>query len=314
MNSFNAPPEGLLIIDKPAGMTSHSVVSRLRRLLNTRRIGHAGTLDPLATGVLVVAVGKVTRLLEFMVSDHKSYRGELQFGTTTDTLDREGKTLESFPLDGLDEYRVRRAAESFVGTIQQIPPMYSAIKQNGVALHKLARKGIEVERPPRTVTISRLDVISCDLPRAVIDVDCSKGTYIRTLCADLGEKLGVGAHLTELRRLSSGPFTSAEAIGLEALREQLESGGVPPLIAPLEALRGWVVGQINENGLQKVNEGVPPTRDDLVSMPQCGPGTRLALACHDELVAVARFAPERTRETRGDFELIKVFPRATGTF
>jgi tRNA pseudouridine55 synthase len=314
MNSSESPIEGLLVIDKPTGMTSHTVINRLRKILGTRRIGHAGTLDPLATGVLVVAVGKTTRLLEFMVTDNKSYRADLKLGVTTDTLDRDGTVLEEFPLDGLDEEQVRTASKSFVGTIQQIPPMYSAIKQNGVALHKLARKGIEVERPPRTITISRLELISCTLPDAVIEVDCSKGTYVRTLCADIGAQLGVGAHVTELRRLSSGPFTLAEAITLDQLKENLEAGEVAPLIPSLETLRGWVVGRLRKDALKKINEGIPPTVDDLETVLECASGTRVALAFDDELLAVTHYAPERTRETRGDFELIKVFPRADSSF
>lgn len=207
---------GVAVVDKPAGVTSHDVVAMLRRRLGERRVGHAGTLDPSATGVLVVGVGHATRLLRFITDGHKRYAGEVVLGVETDTLDADGAvtaTHDMAPVD-LDEIR-RVVAERFVGDIDQIPPMVSAIKIDGRRLHELAREGVEVERPPRRVTVVSFDVLGSreEDGRQVlsIDVACSAGTYIRTLAADLGAALGGGAHLRNLRRTAVEPFTIDEA-------------------------------------------------------------------------------------------------------
>lgn len=209
------PPSvhGVAVVDKPAGMTSHDVVGQLRRRLNERRVGHAGTLDPDATGVLVVGVGHATRLLRFVTDSRKSYVGEVVFGTETSTLDAAGDVTATHDMGSLTFEKVREAAAThLVGDIEQIPPMVSAIKIGGRRLHELARAGEEVDREPRPVTIHRLEVESTDEPlRYRIEVDCSSGTYIRVIAADLGHLLGGGAHLATLRRTAVGAFTLAEA-------------------------------------------------------------------------------------------------------
>ncbi|MEY2975776.1 MAG: tRNA pseudouridine synthase [Actinomycetota bacterium] len=208
-----AAVHGLCIVDKPAGMTSHDVVGLLRHRLGERRVGHAGTLDPDATGVLVVAVGSATRLLQFATATTKTYEGEVVLGVETDTLDSSGRVTATHPMAPVDIDEVRRiVAQHLVGEIEQIPPMVSAIRVDGRRLHELAREGIEVERRPRPVTVHRLDVERAVDPDVLrITVECSAGTYIRTLAADLGRLLGGGAHLRSLRRTASGSFTVERA-------------------------------------------------------------------------------------------------------
>jgi tRNA pseudouridine55 synthase len=243
------PPtvHGLAIVDKPAGVTSHDVVGMMRRRLGERRIGHAGTLDPSATGVLVVGVGNVTRLMRFVGDGSKRYTGEVVLGTETDSLDADGAVVATHDMAGttLDDAR-RVVAEHLVGAIEQIPPMVSAIQVGGRRLHELAREGIEVERAPRPVTIERFDVTATDDPMVLaIDVTCSGGTYVRTLAADLGHLLGGGAHLRNLRRTAVGPYTIDEA--------------APPdesvLLEPLAAVRGMTVVEVDEATVALVANG-----------------------------------------------------------
>jgi tRNA pseudouridine55 synthase len=210
-----ATTHGIAVVDKPAGVTSHDVVGMLRRRFGERQVGHAGTLDPDATGVLVVAVGKATRLLRFIEKTRKGYTGEIVLGAATSTLDDSGEVLASFDMSAVTIEEARHAvAEHLVGDIEQVPPMVSAIRVDGKRLHELAREGIEVERSPRPVTIHRFDVIGWVEPGVLaVDVECSAGTYIRTLADDLGRLLGGGAHLRNLRRTHVGEFTLAESAG-----------------------------------------------------------------------------------------------------
>ena len=225
------PPEvhGLLVVDKPAGVTSHDVVNQARRVVGERRIGHAGTLDPGATGVLLLGVGSVTRLLRFLTELGKSYAAEVVFGTETSTLDAAGEVTAVHDMSALDPAVVRSvAAEHLTGPIMQVPPMVSALKVGGRRLHELAREGIEVEREARPVTVHALSVEPTDDPLVYrIEVSCSSGTYVRTLAADLGHLLGGGAHLRALRRTAVGSFGLGEAAPLADAR----------LLTPVEAMR-----------------------------------------------------------------------------
>ena len=223
---------GLLIVDKPAGWTSHDVVGKVRRLAGTRRVGHAGTLDPMATGVLVVLVGRATRAAEFAEAQVKGYRAHIRFGVTTDTLDTEGNVLSSG--GGIPEPDALRAIlPRFTGEIEQIPPMYSAIKVGGRKLYEIARAGGEVERNPRQVNITRLDFAGqLENGDCVLDVECSKGTYIRTLCADIGEALGCGACMSALRRTYSGGFRADDALTLG----EIEHRGARECLLPVDTL------------------------------------------------------------------------------
>jgi len=227
--------DGLVVVDKPAAHTSHDVVARLRKLYGQRRVGHAGTLDPDATGVLLVGLGRATRLLRYLQDTGKSYRARIVFGVATDTLDASGAVLERAEMP-LTQQQVEGAARAFVGDIEQIPPMVSAIKVDGRKLYELARAGETVARAARHVHIDELvveDFVSGAYPEATVRVGCSSGTYVRTLAADLGTALGGCAHLGELRRLRVGSFGLDESHSLEAIGADPE--GV--LLAPAAALR-----------------------------------------------------------------------------
>ncbi len=225
--------DGLVVVDKPAGFTSHDVVAKLRKVYGQRRVGHAGTLDPDATGVLLVGLGRVTRLLRFLQEAGKRYEGTVRFGVATSTLDAAGDVLDRSPME-LTREQVVAAAERFVGEIEQVPPMVSAVKVGGRRLHELAREGREVDRPPRRVRIDTLTVDDFEpgpYPAAHIGVACSSGTYIRTLAADLGVALGGCAHLESLRRTAVGSFTLDEAHDLDAVAADPQGCAVTPVAA-----------------------------------------------------------------------------------
>ena len=215
--------DGIVIVDKPAGWTSQDVVSKLRGVLQTRRIGHGGTLDPMATGVLPVFVGRGTRAVEFFEHAEKTYETVLRLGITTDTEDITGKVLTRSTVT-VEQTDLEAVLENFRGEIQQIPPMYSALKVNGQKLYQLARKGKEVERQPRTITIHSLELLSFNGETATLRVTCSKGTYIRTLCKDIGAALGCGGCMDSLRRVKAGAYTIDEAIPLQTLIESEDPG------------------------------------------------------------------------------------------
>jgi tRNA pseudouridine55 synthase len=219
--------DGVLVCDKPGGMTSHDVVARVRRLAGQRRVGHGGTLDPPATGVLVLALGRATRLLPFLPTEPKRYLAEVELGAETDTLDASGTVTATATATGVDEARFRAALASFAGPQLQVPPMVSAIKVGGERLYAKARRGEEVDRAPRPIVIHELRLVGFaagERPRATLEVVCSGGTYVRSLAADLGRALGTLAHLAGLRRTAVGRFTEADAHTLGEL-EELAGGG-----------------------------------------------------------------------------------------
>ncbi len=211
--------EGLLIIDKPSGMTSHDVVALMRKKLRTKKIGHSGTLDPVATGVLVLLVGKATKLFSKFVHFDKEYEATLRLGTVTSTGDSEGRVLAEKNASHVTEAEVRRVFSEFVGERQQVPPMVSAIKHKGERLYELARRGIEVERQARTIRIYDLKITRIAFPDIDFFVKCSKGTYIRRLGEEIGEVLGVGGFISRIRRVSLGPFTIKEALKIDEANE-----------------------------------------------------------------------------------------------
>lgn len=229
----------LLVIDKPCGLSSFAVVKRVRSLLGKKkeRVGHGGTLDPFATGVLPICVGEGTKVLPFLLDADKTYEASVRFGVETDTLDLTGQVLAEHPVQGLTRAALEGALERFRGAIEQVPPMYSALKRDGKPLYKYARAGITVERAARKVTIHALDLLDFEGPdRARLRIRCSKGTYIRSLAADLGTQLGVGAHLVGLRRTASGPFQIEQAVSLDDLVACLAEGRPLPMLSPLQAL------------------------------------------------------------------------------
>jgi tRNA pseudouridine55 synthase len=225
--------DGLVVVDKPPGMTSHDVVSRCRRLFGQKRVGHAGTLDPDATGVLLVGLGRATRLMQYMSGLPKSYEAEVVLGVATSTLDSAGDVTGRWDQRHVTLEGARQAAEAFVGAISQVPPMVSAVKIGGKRLHELARAGIEIDRPARQVTVSRFEVDEAGTDEAgpvfAVHIDCSSGTYVRVLAADLGAALGGGAHVRRLRRTAVGPWREGDATPLESL-------GVEQVLPPAAAL------------------------------------------------------------------------------
>ncbi len=210
---------GVLLIDKPSGWTSHDVVAKLRGILHTRRVGHAGTLDPLATGLLVVLVGNACKASQYLMSQGKIYEGAFRLGRVTNTQDSDGEIMEENPVPAeITPEKIADAMHAMLGDQYQTPPMFSAIKINGQPLYKMARKGQETEREPRFIRISAFDLLDANLPEVRFRVECTKGTYVRTLAHDLGRRLGPGASLTALRRIASGDHNVADATTLDALQ------------------------------------------------------------------------------------------------
>jgi len=274
---------GLVVVDKPGGWTSHDVVARVRKLYGQRRVGHAGTLDPDATGVLLVGLGRVTRLLRFLQETDKEYRGDVVFGVATSTLDAAGEVLDRRPLPVTRE-QVETVAQQFVGDIDQVPPMVSAIKVGGKRLHELARAGEEVDRAPRRVQISRVVVeefVPGAYPVATIHVECGSGTYIRSLAADLGSALGGLAHLGSLRRLRVGAFTEQDARDLDTIAAAPEAA----LCSPREAMRALEPFVVDADQARAVGHGMtfPVTVADTSGL---GAGPFAVIGPDGELLAV----------------------------
>jgi tRNA pseudouridine55 synthase len=226
---------GILNINKAVGMTSHDVVARVRRLLKQKRVGHTGTLDPLASGVLPICAGQATRVAEYLSESGKAYLAEIVFGTVTDTYDAEGSIIRTSDAANLTLEQIEQALPHFRGEQMQVPPRYSAVKLKGQPAYKLARAGEEIALEPRSVTIYRLDIQNWQPPRLTLAIECSKGTYIRSLAYDLGELLGHGAYLAALTRTRSGPFTLADSITLEQLAEAVESGKLADYLHPIDS-------------------------------------------------------------------------------
>jgi len=225
---------GLLIINKPKGWTSHDVVAKLRGLLGVRKIGHTGTLDPDATGVLCICIGKATKLADYLSEVDKEYRAIMKLGVITDTQDATGKVLNETVSFNITREDAEEAFRKFSGKIVQIPPMYSAIKVGGVPLYRLARKGKEIPRKPREVFIRDIKLLDFSVPLIKFDVTCSKGTYIRTLCADIGNYLGVGAHMWSLDRLRSGDYTLKDALNIEDVERLIKTGELESRIISMD--------------------------------------------------------------------------------
>lgn len=281
---------GILLMDKPAGCTSFDVVRRVKKVLRVRKIGHLGTLDPFATGLLPLCIGEATKLAPFLMPEPKTYRGTVKLGEDTDTQDLTGRvTARSEKLPDADE--VPKAAARFVGEIEQTPPMFSAVHYQGQRAYKLARRGEKVDLPPRKVTIYRLEVEEVALPEVTITVTCSQGTYIRTLAADLGAALNCGGHLTALRRLTVGAFRVEEALPLAAL-ENLSLEEIAGRIIPLrDCLPGLRPVPVEPEEAQRLRQGQP------VPLSENGfqEGEQVRVLAAGELVAVAqvrRAAPQ----------------------
>lgn len=263
---------GIVIIDKEAGFTSHDVVAKLRGICGQRKIGHTGTLDPEATGVLPVCLGSATKLCDMLTDRDKEYVAELLLGVETDTQDVTGQVLAQRQVEA-SEAEVREVCQGFVGQYEQVPPMYSALKVNGKKLYELAREGKEVERKARPVIIHELEILECSLPVVKMRVSCSKGTYIRTLCADIGERLGCGGTMKSLRRTRVGSFTQEKAYTLSQVQEMKDSGR---LLGAVEAVDSVFVDcpllHVRQDGSVLLENGNPIAPSFTVEEKQYAPG------------------------------------------
>jgi tRNA pseudouridine55 synthase len=247
---------GVLVVDKPVGMTSHDVVQVIRRGTGIRRAGHTGTLDPRASGVLVILIGPAVRLSEYVSASDKRYQATIHLGSSTDTFDAEGRITDSSPIDDISEEKFNEMLQQFVGEIEQVPPPYSAVKVQGRKAYEMAREGEEVELMPRIINVYSLDVLEWAPPEAVVDVYCSSGTYVRSLANDLGKSLGSGAHLVGLRRTKSGRFTLRDAVSLRRLQEAFEAGNWYRFLIPAaEALADWPMIELDADQVELIRHG-----------------------------------------------------------
>ncbi len=288
---------GILVLDKPAGITSNAALQKVKRLFNANKAGHTGSLDPIATGVLPICLGEATKLSGYLLDADKGYEVRMRLGRTTTSGDSEGEVVEERPVPPLDEARIEQALAPFRGEIEQVPPMYSAIKRDGQPLYKLARQGIEVEREPRRVTIHALDLLAFDAETITLRVHCSKGTYVRTLAEEIGERLGCGAHVEALRRTRAGPFTLEGAVTLEALEALRDEGleALDAILAPLaRAVEGWPRVTLSGDMLYYLRQG------QALLVPKAPTHGRVAIFGDDEaLVGIGhilddgRVAPKR---------------------
>lgn len=294
--------DGVLNINKPRGKTSFDIVAIVRRLSGERRVGHAGTLDPEATGVLLVCLGKATRIVEFMMNNTKTYRAEVELGITTDTYDASGKITQRGDISGIDQQQVEAALSSFRGQIVQIPPMYSAVKYNGRPLYELARAGRTVEREGRPIEIHSLELLKWQAPVATIEVVCGKGTYIRSLAHDLGQVLGCGAMLRSLTRLRCGLFSIEDSVSLPELEDAFGRGRWQKYLYSIDnVLSHWKTVTVSDETAQAIRNGQSVelggeagSGDEVLSTPS--PDNRcLAHASDGSLLALLRFEPELGR-------------------
>jgi tRNA pseudouridine55 synthase len=255
-DQLNNAVSGVLVVDKPVGLTSHDVVQIIRRGTNIRRAGHTGTLDPRASGVLVVLIGPAVRLSEYVSASDKRYQATVHLGSTTDTFDAEGRITSSASVENISEEQFEDALQQFIGEIQQVPPPYSAVKVQGRKAYERAREGEEIELEPRTIHVYSLELLEWNPPEAVIDVFCSSGTYVRSLANDLGTALGCGAHLVGLRRTKSGRFTLRDAVSLRRLQESFHVGDwYKYLIPAAEALGDWEMVELDGDQVELIRHG-----------------------------------------------------------
>jgi tRNA pseudouridine55 synthase len=249
---------GILVVDKPAGISSNDVVQQAKRLFGAQKVGHTGSLDPLATGVLPLCFGEATKFSQYLLDADKKYWTQVRLGITTETADADGEVIAQADTSGITESQVTAALERFVGEIEQIPSMYSALKHQGQPLYKLARQGIEVERAPRRISIYSAELLQFSEASIELRVHCSKGTYIRSLAEDLGAALGCGGHVSALRRLAAGPYKEGQATTLDELREVGDLREMDALLLPVSsAVSSWPAVRLHEDTAHYVRQGQP---------------------------------------------------------
>jgi tRNA pseudouridine55 synthase len=297
---------GFIVVDKPAGMTSHDVVHVLRRITGVKKVGHTGTLDPFATGVLPVALGEGTKAIQFLDESRKEYQAVLKLGETTDTQDLTGAVTCRADWRAVTPDSIEWVVAGYSGRISQVPPMFSALKHQGVPLYRLARRGVEIIRKARDVEIFSLVIDHLDLPEVAFTVSCSRGTYVRTLAHDMGAKLGCGAHLVRLQRTVSGPFNLNMALPLERLAALAKIGGLADMvISPYDALANLPDLEVNEKGRALVTNGIVPDMGEFTALPATpfGPGERVRISSEKRLLAVAEITMGNNQAMR----LVRVF-------
>ena len=290
---------GIIIVDKEPGPSSFKVVKKIKDLLKVKKIGHAGTLDPFATGVLVVLLNQGTKLSAFLTSQSKVYRAVLRLGIETDTQDLTGKVTKRSKINGITHDIIKEKTLEFVGNIKQVPPVFSAVHHNGKRAYELARSGMEVDLEERHVRIDYIDILSIDLPDIIIEVGCSPGTYIRALAADLGKSLGTGAHLTSLRRIKSGPFHIDDSVTVGQIADNLSINGIDKLIIPLKnALKGMKEVEIPDALARRIRNGYKPKKEELPR--DFSYGDYLKGVTGKELVAILK-------EANNGYDVMRVF-------
>lgn len=302
-------PDGILLIDKEEGETSYTTVKRVGRILKVKKVGHAGTLDPAATGLLILLLGQGTKLSPYLMTRDKEYWAVIRLGIVTDTLDADGQVLQAVRVPFVDVARLKQCAAEFVGEIEQVPPAYSALKYQGKPAYVYARRGVKIELAKRKVTIRRLEILAVDPPDVTLQVVCSSGTYIRSLAADLGNRLGPGAHLKELRRLSIGRFSIAEAASLaegnaDFLEQQLRSR-IIPLKEAVKHLAEW---EVDAETAKKIRNGRQPalTELDQASFVRDLKSGEIKVVCGDALVAIARLELSGSQNEK-ELKILRVF-------
>jgi tRNA pseudouridine55 synthase len=297
--------DGVIVINKPAGLTSSAVVRAVKRLLGARKVGHTGTLDPMATGVLPLCINEGTKLAAFFLQSDKEYVATLRLGIETDTQDREGAVIRQTEVLPHDREQILNAVHAFQGTVLQTPPMFSALKRQGIPLYRIARAGGSVPRQPREISIHHIAVLSCEVPFVTIAVCCSRGTYIRTLCADIGRRLCCGAHMTALQRVRSGAFHINQALELEDLRACAGTGLVREHIIPLNAaLTGMPELVVAQALIEKIRQGMQIRARDIEgsALQQLVAGQTAKIVSPDgRLVAVVECSPQPAWKTLRTF-------------
>jgi tRNA pseudouridine55 synthase len=288
---------GILLVDKPADMSSAQVVSRIKSLLKIKKIGHTGTLDPFATGLMICCLNRATRLSRFFLSGHKTYDAVLHLGVETDTQDFTGRPIAETTVSAISEEQIGATVQKFIGTLQQVPPVYSALKHKGVPLYKYARQGKPIQKPARQVKISKIIVREINLPWVRFEISCSAGTYIRTLCSDIGNALACGGHLSALRRLESSGFTVDHALTLKQLEKAAISGDiirhVIPLAVSLKGMTQWTADALLKD---KILNGVPlNTRDVPPEDGLAAGGSVKVIDDQGNLLAVLAYKKEQQR-------------------
>jgi len=298
--------DGVLPVDKEEGESSFSAVRRVRRILGVKKAGHAGTLDPFATGLLVILLGQGTKLSSFLMAGRKRYLATLRLGCETDTLDLTGQVVRTRPVPALDPEEVREKTQRFLGEVEQVPPAFSAVKHEGRRAYELARQGVFMALKKRTVTIYRLDVLSLDLPDLTVVVECSGGTYIRSIAADLGEALGAGAHLRALRRLSSGSLHVEEAVPMgDLVPETAAEVLMGKMISLKDALPELGEYCVDEEEARRIRNGYQPGLNALAEQRNLCQG-RLKVVKGQELVAMAEVVGRADKEGK-QVRILRVF-------